>query len=147
MDCARRQTKNLNWTIPLPDKANAHRRSDDEKEIELVDVNPSESPSSSSTSSSDEDSEDTSSSDSHHSDQSEKYSGVIQITDIHVDPYYTPGSNAACGEPLCCRKTNGMGETSEKSAGAWGDYRNCDTPVNTLRNALKHISDKHPNVS
>ena len=100
---------------------------------------------------------------------------IVQITDIHVDPYYVPGSNADCGEPLCCRHTSGIPKHPSKAAGVWGDYvsftlkvvhnsnndirradvytfsfifqRNCDTPVNTLRNTLKQISESHPNVS
>lgn len=28
---------------------------------------------------------------------------IIQITDIHYDPYYREGANAVCGEPACCR--------------------------------------------
>jgi hypothetical protein len=47
---------------------------------------------------------------------------IVQITDIHVDPYYVPGSNADCGEPLCCRHTSGPPKTSNKAAGVWGDY-------------------------
>ncbi|RWS31290.1 sphingomyelin phosphodiesterase-like protein 2 [Leptotrombidium deliense] len=30
-----------------------------------------------------------------------------------------------------------------KAAGVWGDYRSCDTPVATIRNALEHISENH----
>lgn len=47
---------------------------------------------------------------------------IVQITDIHVDPYYVPGSSAECGEPLCCRATSGPVKGPGKSAGVWGDY-------------------------
>lgn len=29
---------------------------------------------------------------------------IVQITDIHYDPYYREGANAVCGEPACCRE-------------------------------------------
>ena len=47
---------------------------------------------------------------------------IVQITDIHVDPYYVPGSSAECGEPLCCRATSGPVKGPGKAAGVWGDY-------------------------
>ena len=72
---------------------------------------------------------------------------MVQITDIHIDPYYTAGMNAECGEPLCCRRGSGYAGSSSKSAGPWGDYRNCDTPVASLKSALGHISRTHPDVS
>lgn len=72
---------------------------------------------------------------------------MVQITDIHIDPYYTPGMNADCGEPLCCRASDGYAGSSSKAAGPWGDYRNCDTPIASLKSALEHISRTHPDVS
>lgn len=73
---------------------------------------------------------------------------VVQITDIHIDPYYEGGSNADCGEPLCCRASSpGHPNSKSKIAGIWGDYRNCDTPVSSLKSALEHISLTHPEVS
>ena len=119
MDCARKTTKNLNWTIPLPIRPNdAHRREDTEEDIIE-----------------DEDSS-----------KLKSHTKVVQVTDLHVDPYYTPGANADCGEPLCCRGAAGIATSPEKAAGVWGDYRNCDTPISTLRHALKHISETHSNV-
>ena len=32
---------------------------------------------------------------------------MLHITDIHLDPDYSVGSNAECGEPLCCRDDDG----------------------------------------
>lgn len=72
---------------------------------------------------------------------------MVQITDIHIDPYYAPGMNADCGEPLCCRRGSGFAGSSSKAAGPFGDYRNCDTPVASLKSALEHISFTHPDVS
>ncbi|XP_015781051.1 uncharacterized protein LOC107359115 [Tetranychus urticae] len=74
-----------------------------------------------------------------------KLIGVVHLTDIHIDPYYQEGAAAACGEPLCCRSADGKVE-ADKMAGKWGDYRSCDTPIRTVRHALKHISENHPNA-
>lgn len=72
---------------------------------------------------------------------------VVQITDIHIDPYYEGGANADCGEPLCCRASSPRQSPAKfKAAGLWGDYRNCDTPVSSLKSALEHISLTHPEV-
>jgi len=54
---------------------------------------------------------------------------VLQITDIHFDPYFSPGARTDCGEPVCCRSNNGPGTTFHSMAGIWGDYTECDTPV------------------
>ena len=32
---------------------------------------------------------------------------ILQLSDIHVDLLYKAGSNANCGEPLCCRGNDG----------------------------------------
>jgi hypothetical protein len=33
---------------------------------------------------------------------------AVHITDPHVDYLYTPGANADCNEPVCCRPENGL---------------------------------------
>ena len=138
MDCARKTTKNLNWTIPLPERPNAalDRRTDDSIEEEIIETEAAE----------ELETTKEEKSSSSKSMSSKAYTKVVQVTDLHVDPYYTAGANADCGEPLCCRNSNGMTPSPEKTAGVWGDYRNCDTPIATLRHALKHISDAHSNV-
>lgn len=70
-------------------------------------------------------------------------SRVLHISDTHFDPYYRAGSNAECGEPLCCRETSGKPRRKKDAAGYWGDYRRCDTPRRTIEHMLKHISDVH----
>lgn len=77
-----------------------------------------------------------------------KISTFVQITDIHIDPFYEPGSLSDCKEPLCCRATSGLVQPGDKrrQAGRWGDYGNCDLPVRTLHNALKRIRSHHPNA-
>ncbi|KAG1651599.1 Sphingomyelin phosphodiesterase [Nymphon striatum] len=61
---------------------------------------------------------------------------VLHLSDTHFDPYYVEGSNAECGEPLCCREGNRDTVPLAKQAGRWGDYRGCDTP---RRNIRKHV--------
>ena len=164
MDCARKVTKNLNWTITIPEKkyynhhhhhhhhrysSNNVKRTDNNlmsntdtgiENNEFIDYKDSSSSSSSSSSSP------SSSLSSSLSSAYKSLSKLVQITDIHVDPYYEPGSEASCGEPLCCRSTNGQAKNKDRSAGIWGDYRNCDTPVQTLRHVLKHINEMHSDV-
>lgn len=71
---------------------------------------------------------------------------VAQITDIHFDPYFSPGTRSDCGEPVCCRNVNGPASTLASMAGIWGDYTDCDTPYFTIDSALKQVSNAHPNV-
>ena len=74
-------------------------------------------------------------------------SAFVHLTDIHIDPYYEPGSLNECNEPLCCRATSGpVSVDKRRQAGRWGDYGNCDVPVRTLRNALERIREKHSNA-
>lgn len=63
---------------------------------------------------------------------------VLHIADIHIDFEYTPGSEADCGEPVCCRKSSPPGKGVQ--AGNWGVYSKCDTPVWTLENMFQHLS-------
>lgn len=124
MDCARKVTKNLNWTIAIPER----KHSNNVKRSDLTDA-------------------DDLIPDIDYRDSYKSLAKLVQITDIHVDPYYEPGSEANCGEPLCCRSTNGPAKSRDRAAGPWGDYRNCDTPVPTLRHVLKHINEVHSDVS
>ena len=48
---------------------------------------------------------------------------VLQLSDTHWDPFYAEGSNAECGEPMCCRETSGPVMDERDKAGFWGDYR------------------------
>jgi len=72
-------------------------------------------------------------------------SKVLQISDTHVDPIYMEGANTKCGEPLCCRKTDGLAPKGVTPAGKFG-YYNCDTPVVTLDNLFQHIKDYHKDI-
>lgn len=63
----------------------------------------------------------------------------MQITDLHMDPLYEEGANTDCGEPLCCQSDQGQASDSEKGAGKWGDYRDCDMPYYALDNFIDQI--------
>jgi sphingomyelin phosphodiesterase len=69
---------------------------------------------------------------------------VLHLSDNHYDPHYLEGSNAECGEPLCCRATDGAPAQPSGAAGKWGDYRKCDTPKRTIENLYEHIVKTHP---
>ena len=59
-----------------------------------------------------------------------------QMSDIHLDFFYKPGTQNDCDLPVCCR--NGTG-----TAGEWGDY-NCDLPVKTFEAALQQLQPMSP---
>uniref|UniRef100_A0A8D0GAV7 Sphingomyelin phosphodiesterase n=1 Tax=Sphenodon punctatus TaxID=8508 RepID=A0A8D0GAV7_SPHPU len=65
---------------------------------------------------------------------------VLFLTDLHWDRGYTPGSDPACGDPLCCRG----GRPRGAGAGYWGEYGRCDLPLHTLQNLLEHLADSGP---
>lgn len=67
---------------------------------------------------------------------------VLHLTDIHLDSMYTPGSNAECNEPLCCRANDGKPDPGTSGAGQFGDYRDCDTPLWTLEGLFSHLQAK-----
>ncbi|XP_011178148.1 sphingomyelin phosphodiesterase [Zeugodacus cucurbitae] len=67
---------------------------------------------------------------------------VLHLTDIHYDPLYVPGALAECDEPQCCQRHVST-TTSDKAAGYWGDYRDCDAPWHMIDHALKHIKQTH----
>lgn len=70
---------------------------------------------------------------------------VLQIADPHFDPYYLEGANANCDNGiLCCRQSNGALNSSSDAAGKWGDFRNCDTPLRTIKHMYQHIAETHP---
>ncbi|XP_053954606.1 sphingomyelin phosphodiesterase-like [Anastrepha ludens] len=70
---------------------------------------------------------------------------ILHLTDIHYDPLYTPGALAECVEPQCCQRGAGSTDT-EKAAGYWGDYRDCDAPWNMIDDAFNHIKNTHTKI-
>lgn len=66
---------------------------------------------------------------------------MLHLTDIHLDPAYAAGANTECGEPLCCRKPDGIAPPTKKGAGRWGSQATCDTPFITLDSLFSHLRD------
>jgi len=71
---------------------------------------------------------------------------ILQLSDTHWDPFYAEGSNAECGEPMCCRETSGPVMYEQDKAGFWGDYRKCDTPLRTIESMYRHIAQRHSDI-
>ncbi|KAH1020512.1 hypothetical protein HUJ04_010157 [Dendroctonus ponderosae] len=69
---------------------------------------------------------------------------ILQITDVHLDPLYSPGSNSKCSEPLCCE--SGTPANAEDAAGYWGDYAVCDMPWHTIDNMMDQIKKNHEDI-
>lgn len=68
---------------------------------------------------------------------------VLHIADVHWDPEYLAGSNAACGDLVCCRASSGNVVNITDAAGYWGDYRYCDLPWYTIEKAVAHMAETH----
>eukprot|EP00698_Gefionella_okellyi_P024910 TRINITY_DN8933_c0_g1_i2.p1 TRINITY_DN8933_c0_g1~~TRINITY_DN8933_c0_g1_i2.p1 ORF type:complete len:387 (+),score=48.61 TRINITY_DN8933_c0_g1_i2:162-1322(+) len=60
---------------------------------------------------------------------------MLQLSDLHFDPEYVPGTVADCGDVLCCRAEDVRGT---RLAGPYGDY-NCDVPIDTVHSMLQFI--------
>ncbi|KAI0218479.1 hypothetical protein L0F63_005459, partial [Massospora cicadina] len=67
---------------------------------------------------------------------------ILQLSDIHVDYGYTPGSEADCGLPICCQLSS-THKDRKRSAGVWGDY-NCDLAPSMLNSMLDYIQTLPP---
>uniref|UniRef100_A0A7E4W9P3 Sphingomyelin phosphodiesterase n=1 Tax=Panagrellus redivivus TaxID=6233 RepID=A0A7E4W9P3_PANRE len=75
---------------------------------------------------------------------------VLHLSDLHVDNDYLIGSEAKCGEPLCCRPPKDGSEAFTKDvnlpAGKWGTVADCDAPYWLLTDMLAHIAKTHKDV-
>ncbi|XP_055905944.1 sphingomyelin phosphodiesterase-like [Eupeodes corollae] len=71
---------------------------------------------------------------------------VLHITDIHYDPLYEVGALAECDDTLCCQLHKNISENTNKAAGFWGDYRNCDIPWHTIADSLKQIKKNNEKI-
>nr|XP_055629854.1 sphingomyelin phosphodiesterase-like [Toxorhynchites rutilus septentrionalis] len=71
---------------------------------------------------------------------------IIHITDLHYDPSYQTGYSAVCGEPICCRRDQGIPEEPVDGAGEWGDYRDCSSPWKAVENAIREAERQHPDA-
>ena len=66
---------------------------------------------------------------------------AIQLTDVHLDYSYQPGTKENCGFGACCRTTAGFPPAGEDGAGAWGSLY-CDLPMQTFENMLDFVTDE-----
>ncbi|XP_075551077.1 sphingomyelin phosphodiesterase-like [Dermacentor variabilis] len=67
---------------------------------------------------------------------------VLHISDTHVDPEYSEGSEAECNEPLCCHAGDVPASSGRRrKAGHWGAFQTCDIPPRTFENMLKTVRD------
>ncbi|KAF4583315.1 hypothetical protein EYR38_002064 [Pleurotus pulmonarius] len=67
---------------------------------------------------------------------------VAHFSDVHVDRRYTPGADAICSKPLCCRNYPGQTSPPAQPAGPNGDY-NCDTPpslADSMFEAIRRVA-------
>lgn len=72
-----------------------------------------------------------------------------QITDPHYDPSYQAGSWASCDEYNCCRNDQPIPadvDAAVAGAGRWGDYRDCDSPLEAVIDAFSQIRRNHPRL-
>ncbi|XP_027205443.2 sphingomyelin phosphodiesterase-like [Dermatophagoides pteronyssinus] len=80
-------------------------------------------------------------------DDEEKNRKILHLTDIHLDLFYTAGSNSKCNEPLCCRSTSYVINNQSYSAGYWGEMNgDCDIPLDLVNNSIKQIHEQHPDI-
>ncbi|KAI6204931.1 Sphingomyelin phosphodiesterase [Aphelenchoides besseyi] len=66
---------------------------------------------------------------------------VIQLSDLHFDFEYQNGSEAQCGQPICCQGDT-TGDVKQR-AGYWGTLASCDVPLRTIESLLSSIAREH----
>ncbi|KAK9869167.1 hypothetical protein WA026_002916 [Henosepilachna vigintioctopunctata] len=69
--------------------------------------------------------------------QNDRNLRVLQLSDLHLDPLYTPGARSKCGEPICCQIDQMPVNPDEETCGIWGDYEEADTPRKTFEDVLR----------
>jgi sphingomyelin phosphodiesterase len=69
-----------------------------------------------------------------------------QITDPHIDEFYSPNSVANCDEIICCRANSKVkANTKAKLSGKFGSpLADCDIPLITFEGALQFIHSYYP---
>ncbi len=66
----------------------------------------------------------------------------MQVTDIHIDIKYEPGSIANCKEIMCCRADSIPRDSNKNiAAGFWGSSNKCDVPIWLVENMFQNIAD------
>ena len=69
---------------------------------------------------------------------------LVHISDLHIDPAYKTGAEAACGRVLCCRASSNPPLSSitqfKSPAGPFGNPH-CDTPYSLFTSMLHHVNE------
>eukprot|EP00095_Tigriopus_kingsejongensis_P003756 maker-scaffold911_size81771-snap-gene-0.23 protein:Tk03756 transcript:maker-scaffold911_size81771-snap-gene-0.23-mRNA-1 annotation:"hypothetical protein TcasGA2_TC005858" len=70
---------------------------------------------------------------------------ILHLSDPHIQRDYVAGTNADCGQPVCCSTNDGFPEDERFAADALGDYR-CDLPPWTFDSIVKAIQVENPDL-
>ncbi|XP_060531078.1 sphingomyelin phosphodiesterase-like [Cylas formicarius] len=77
--------------------------------------------------------------------KSEESLKILQLSDLHYDPLYTPGKSNECGEPLCCQNDQETGDVEAGTAcGYWSDYKAADVPEYLFDEVLRQAQTSNP---
>ncbi|KAF7304142.1 Saposin B-type domain-containing protein [Mycena indigotica] len=71
---------------------------------------------------------------------------VAHLSDVHIDRGYTPGADANCTKPLCCRVFPDSPPTPSAPAGPNGNAH-CDSPVSLAESMLAAVEHLQPRFS
>lgn len=113
LGCVFFTTEKINWTIPLPDEVETIVSN----EVESFSLNNGKK-------------------------EGGKVYTIAQITDVHMDPLYVPGTIASCNEPVCCRPDQDFTDHLVGVAGLWGAYNGgCDTPISTVFQTMERLNE------
>ncbi|KAJ7336801.1 Metallo-dependent phosphatase-like protein [Mycena albidolilacea] len=71
---------------------------------------------------------------------------VVHLSDVHIDHEYTPGSEANCTKPICCRDFADSPTVPTLPAGPNGNSH-CDSPVSLADSMLAAVESLKPKFS
>ncbi|KAF8879658.1 sphingomyelin phosphodiesterase [Gymnopilus junonius] len=71
---------------------------------------------------------------------------VVHFSDVHIDRSYTPGSDANCTKPICCRNFADHTGPIDEPAGPLG-HLNCDTPTPLVHSMMAAVSAQKTHFS
>ncbi|KAJ7198285.1 sphingomyelin phosphodiesterase [Mycena pura] len=69
---------------------------------------------------------------------------VAHLSDVHIDRGYTPGSEANCTKPLCCRDFDGPPTTPPTVPAGPNGNSHCDSPVPLADSMLEAVERLKP---
>ena len=67
---------------------------------------------------------------------------MLQITDLHIDPYYKENTTTDCKKPICCRDPP-SGEATAELSGKYGYEGKCDVPFELFNEFLEDASKRN----